>query len=278
MTHCAPITSRVPRAFTLIELLVVITIIAILIGLVAGAGVAVLGNRNERLTENILTTLDRALSDYMTSNGDVPPPYVAGAYANTPGTGYFPGSETPNDASNNDAWTNFQGDDYPRHPDASVFLRAAQGFGAVDSILEGLGDNWLVATPESGEVVEEGPNQGDIIIAVNEADPTPSVLDAWADPNAWSDPWPILGTTTIYYVHPDNLLAQSLYGRCSGGRPYFFSAGPDRRYGTSTQFTPDGTVDAATFGGAAEAALDDNLYSSETRSADLTPDFRNNTR
>ena len=265
------------RAFTLLELLVVIVIIAVLVGLVAGAGVAVLGNRKVKLTEDILSTLDRALTDYMISNGGNAPNYMAEQYFNTPGTGYHPNSAATNTSSNSDAWTTLDGVMYPRHPDAAVFLRSAQGFGAVDAILEGLGDRWLIATPQPAIVPTPPPGS----LELNSDDGTPSVLDAWADPRDWIDPWPVLGITTIYYVHPDNELAQRLYGRCVGGRPYFFSAGPDGLYGTTTQFSPDGVQGGGSDPDAparAENALGDNVYSYTPGAADLTQSFRDTYR
>jgi len=257
-------TRRNQRAFTLIELLVVIVIIAILVGLVAGAGVAVLGNRDVRNTENVLNTLDRALSDYMTDNADSPPPWNAGLYENVPGSAYHADAGGDNDVSNSDAWVDLNGREYPRHPDAAVFIRVARGFGAVDSILGEMGDRWLVATPESGND-EATPNVSDV---------SPSVLDAWSNAQEWGAPWPILGAVTpIYYVHPGNELAQRLYGRCTNGRPYFFSAGPDRKYGSTTHESGDGQQDSMLADAALES-LEDNLYSSQPGAPDRTDDFR----
>ncbi len=257
------------RGFTLLELLVVIVIIAILTGIIAGAGVAVMGNRNVKLTEDVLRTLDRALSDYMTSNGDAPPPWNAALYENVPGTQYHATGGGANEMSNSDAWATLNSRDYPRHPDAAVFVRAAQGFGAVDSILSGLGERWLFPTPQTDASLS----------TPNALDASPSVLDTWSDASAWAAPWPALGAgvTPIYYVHPSNELAQRLYGRCVNARPYFFSAGEDRKYGSTTHETVDGSVDD-TRALDAEMSLKDNVYSYAPGAADLTEDFRTNTR
>lgn len=259
---------HIRRAFTLIELLVVIVIIAILVGLVAGAGVTVLSNREKSLTQDVLNTLDRALSDYMTSNNDVAPTWNPALHENVPGTGYHAISGGTNDLGNSDAWGTINGIDYPRHPDAAVFVRLTQGFGAVDSILEGLGERWLVATPESQSSTAQ-PNQ---------ADASPSILDAWSDGDDWNTPWPALGSVTpIYYVDPGNELAQGLYGRCVNDRPYFFSAGPDRKHGATTHEDSAGRVNA-TLADQAEASLKDNIYSYEPGAADLSDAFRMNLR
>lgn len=255
------------RAFTLLEMLVVVVIIAVLISLIAGAGVAVLGDRKVKQAENLLSTLDRALSEYMTENSDSPPPYVRGGYENAPGTGYDVSGNRDNDLSNSAMWIDpdNDGNPDPRHPDASVFIRQARGIGAVDAILEGLGDQWLVATPQTG--------RGE----PNAADSTPSVLDPWADPGGWFSPWPILGIQTVYYVHPSNEAAQRLYGRCRNGRPYFMSAGPDGIYGSTTEFSSDGSRDSEDVDRAV-AGLEDNVYSYEPGAPDLSDDFNSTWR
>jgi prepilin-type N-terminal cleavage/methylation domain-containing protein len=255
------------RAFSVLELLVVVAIIAVLVALVAGAGVAVLGDRKVDQAESLLSTLDRALSEYMTENADNPPPYIRDAYVNTPGTGYDVNGTRDNDLSNSAMWIDPDGDtfDDPRHPDAAVFIRQVRGIGAVDAILEGLGDQWLVATPQTGST------------EINAADSTPSVLDPWADPNGWFAPWPILGIQTVYYVHPSNEAAQRLYGRCRNGRPYFMSAGPDGIFGSTTEFTSDGSRDAGAVDRAV-AGLEDNVYSYEPDAPDLSDDFNSTWR
>jgi len=266
-----PRSTNARRAFSLLELLVVIVIIAILLALVAGAGVAVLGNQKVKQAQDLLTTLDRALTEYMTERGGNPPPYnhtdEFSVYENVPGTGYHPTAGGVNDLSNTDAWINLDGGAIgdPRHPDAAVFLRQARGIGAVDAMLAELSDRWLVATPE---VDSAEPNA---------ADGTPSVLDPWAEVETWVAPWPILRAQTVYYVHPSNEGAQRLYGRCVGNRPYFVSAGPDGRFGSTTEFTPDGSRDAGRVEQAV-AALADNVYSYEPGAPDLTDDFNDNFR
>ena len=267
-------TNFVPvrRAFTLLELLVVITIIAILIGIIAGTGVAVIGNQKGRQTENLLSTLDRALSDFMVSNNDAAPPYIPSGYRNTPGTGYAPNSAALNREGNADAWSLYLGTEYPRHPDAAVFIRQARGTGAVDEILQSLGERWLVSTPEVG-AVSAAPDSSEF----NATDGTPSVLDPWADANAWRAPWPVVGTTVIYYVHPGNRLAQDLYGQCRNNRPYFFSAGPDGVYGSTTHLEPMGER-SVLFVEQAVAGLEDNIYSSEIGAPNTTDDFNMSVR
>lgn len=218
------LTSRV-GGFTLIELLVVAAIIVVLLGLIGGVGVVVIHNQQSSATQNVLYTLDRALEEYMVASGGNPPPYRRDDYVGVPGP---------------DAMLNSQ--DYfraypvggnmrhPLRPDAAVFLRQAIGYGQVQGIISGIGDRFLrITTTPAGTTPPPPGSDWD-----RDLDPTPSVVDVWAEPN-WPDgptaPWCLIGQQVIYYVHPDNLLAQQFYGKCENRRPYFMSAGPDRFYG-----------------------------------------------
>jgi len=255
------------RGFTVIELLVVIVIIAILLALLTGAGVAVLSGQKLKQAENLLSSLDRALSDYMVENNDAPPRYILEGYENMPGTVYHPNGSA-NDPSNSDAFPTINGTAYPRHPDAAVFVDQASGVGAVDAILGGLADDWLTATPQTDT-------------SLNASKSSPSVLDPWSERGVWSNPWPVIadGVRPIYYVHPRNELAQRLYGRCKNGKPYFMSAGPDGLYGTTTQLSGDGTKSAnAEAIAQAVGAIEDNVYSYEPDPADTSDDFNSTYR
>lgn len=251
------------RGFTVIELLVVIVIIAILLALLTGAGVAVLRGQKLKQAQNLMSSLDRALSDYMVENNDAPPRYILEGYVNMPGTIYHPDGGSVNEPSNSNAFPEIDDVAYPRHPDASVFVNQASGVGAVDAILEGLASDWLAATPQNDS-------------APNASKPTPSVLDPWSERGLWRDPWPVIveGVRPVYYVHPRNELAQRLYGRCKNGKPYFMSAGPDGLYGTTTQLSGDGSKSSdAELIAQAVGALEDNVYSYEPDPADTSDDF-----
>jgi len=251
--------------FTLIELLVVIAIITLLLSLVVGGGIALLRNQKTSVTQNVLYSLDRALDEYITvSSGGgslSPPPYDPEDYADVPGEALTgDGRFGENRFSNAFAFPEYPAGarKHPRFPDAAVFLRQASGYGAVDDILAAIPDRFLFIT-----------RRGSRDEALSE-DLTPSVIDSWSD-EEWNAPWPLLEQQVIYYVHPSNTAAQALYGRCDANRPYFMSAGPDKKYGNAFE------VDALTEDGPtmeqAESLLEDNLYSTPGVKGTHRPDL-----
>ncbi|HBS29396.1 MAG TPA: hypothetical protein DEB06_08095 [Phycisphaerales bacterium] len=250
-------TSAHPRAsggFTLVELLAVIVIIALLMTLVLGVGSVVLGNQRVSLTQNVLTGLDRALDEYIqTTNGTIPP-FSAKDYERVPGENVI--------MSDAEFFREYPGSagKYPRRPDAAVFVAQAIGFGEAGAVLQGLGDRFLRVTISSASTSD-----------TKMKDPTPSVVDAWARDD-WGPPWDITQQSVIYFVHPENRLAQDLYGRCKNGRPYFMSAGPDSKYGLRSELGPGAEAKEV------HALLSDNIYSYRPDDANLTTDFFNNSR
>ncbi|TVQ32853.1 MAG: type II secretion system protein [Phycisphaeraceae bacterium] len=231
--------SRPRRGFSLIEVLVVISVIALLITLVVGAGVTLIARGQTSATQDLLRTMDRALEEFIATNNNVIPTYKAGSFDRVP-------------VETNEV-ENYLGADHSRRPDAGVFLRQVRGFGETDAIIQGLPDRFIVTTPL-------GPNPNDESMT--------SLIDYWGEPN-WPPPDVGSGQLSelemsrqqfIYYVHPDNSLAQDLYGRCVNRRPYFMSAGPDRKYGLTSEFSPGETPNAM-FNEQAIEALEDNLYS-----------------
>ena len=78
-------------------------------------------------------------------------------------------------------------------------------------------------------------------------------------------------------MHPDNELAQALYGRCLNERPYFVSAGPDGLFGTTDEIKRVCRTSASSGASPEEveraiAALEDNIYSYEVGPARIDPD------
>ena len=233
------------RGFTLVELLIVITIIAILLAIVIASSLGVAQRQQRKAVRNMLQGLDRALEEYKIATGTFPP-YIPESYEEVPGEDnvltVFPGSAGGDDER------------HPARPDAAVFLAQVQGFEEVDAILQEIPSRFMrVTTVSNGN-----PKQQDV---------TPSIVDLWAEPgwpepdDAGDPPFPIRKQQVVYYVHPENLLAQALFGACVNGRPYFVSAGPDRKYGMAADSPKqDGESDAA-YQARLEGYLKDNVYS-----------------
>lgn len=248
------------RGFTIIELLTVMAIVIVLIALLIGVGSAVIKNQEASLTRNVLTALDRALEEYISnSNGSIPN-FRNGATPETNDYIEVPGPQFKRNDSRFFRDYPSGGETFPIRPDAAVFLKQAMGVGQVRNVIAGLSERTLRLT-----VTVEGSSE----LPKKDTDTTPSVLDSWAQ-----DPWPMpqdaaraafwdtidLSTgeilqAPILYVHPENKLAQELYGRCVNGRPYFMSAGPDRAYGVRLSIS-DPVLQKEV-----EGQLTDNIYS-----------------
>lgn len=266
-----------PRpGFTLLELLVVVGIIALLAAIVLGVGPKVLGGQQRAATQATLRALDGMLDEYVHTQGGSLPAWNAADYTGAPGGDLVtPGDRllTTVDPNSDTAWSRYpdaNGAVYPRFPEASVFVRAARGCcEAADKILAELPPSMIRPTI----MPEDTSAQGD------ETDPSPSVLDAWGSKEPWDAPFVLFDAKPVLFVHPKNLLAQALYGKCVNGKAYFMSAGPDRRYGTTSEFTPDGRRDG-TKTAQALAALKDNVYSYPPGPAEVDPNspLNRNTR
>lgn len=240
-----PISTHARRGFTLLELTIVIGVIVVLLLIVVSASRKAFSGQEEKATKNLLTSLDRALSEYITVASTIPK-YDPMAYQDVPSPDVVPG-----DGANRQGGAGFKlypagGIEHPIRPDAAVFIRQARGYGEVDSIINGLDQRLLqtTITATSGTA----------------ADPTPSVVDTWAvDDAQWkAASYALTAQQFIYYIHPENPLGQDLFGKCVNGRPYFMSAGPDRKYGLTREFPDLVGVEAIK---AAEKAMSDNIYS-----------------
>ncbi len=185
---------RSNRGFTLLELLAVMAIIGLLAGMIVTASVVVVKKQRVRTTRDVLMKLDQVLEEYLSQRNAVPA-FIAVQY-----------DRVPDDTA---VLHSYRGEDYPDRPDASVFLRSVRGVGECDLLMSGLPDRYLIRT--NGERDDE-------------LGAMPSVGDAWGE-------WPDDPRGLVYYVHPDNHLAQAFYGRCVNRRPYFVSSGPDGKFG-----------------------------------------------
>lgn len=214
-------------AFTLLEMLIVMGIIVLLLAIVLAVGPAVVKSQKVSQAKGLLSALDRALDEYKIANNAFPK-IDAKAYAGVPSRDWALGGDHGNVYGGTGGFRTYNTVSYSRRPDAAVFLKAAAGYGEVDSIVHNMPSRFLQSTV----------NQDD-------KDATPSVLDPWSlvNKDAWAlgrgvgaAPWTALQCNYILYVDSANPLAQELYGRCVNGRPYFVSAGPDGKFGLEDEF------------------------------------------
>lgn len=265
------------RGFTLIELLVVIGIISLLIGVSLAIGPRVLDGQRTAATKNVVASLDRMLDEVVDTAGGVPP-YNPFDYAGVPGARLAPRPDSPptgpEEFGENDG-------EHVRFPAAGVFINQAQGVPQAEAILAGIAPKFIVTTQRDA-AMETGPAEPG---AEEPVEPfIPNILDAWATRTEWEAPYAQLSNTLVLYVHPRNLLAQRLYGRCVNDRPYFMSAGPDRLYGSTAQISRRGGV-STQLGETdpnllepALAALADNIYSYQPQPPDTSAAFNNESR
>ena len=267
-----------PGAFTLMELLVVVGIIALLAAIVLGIGPKVIGGQQRASTQATLKALDGLLDEFVQSQGGALPAWNSEDYAGAPANDLKVAGDNllkVVDVTGDAGWSRYPGTndpEYPRFPEASVLLRAARGSREV-------ADHILAELPTSQ--VRPTILADDSSSPADETDPSPSVLDAWGAKELWEAPFVLFVAKPVLFVHPKNLLAQALYGRCLNGKGYFVSPGADRVYGTTGEFSSDGRRD-----GAAEslkkalAGLKDNIYSYPPGPADVDPNssFNRNIR
>lgn len=246
------------RAFTLLELLVVIAIILILVAMVSVVGSKVFDVQKSTATKGVLLTLDKSLDEYKEDTGAFPK-YKAQAYQGVPGPDWSAlGDGLNKNYVSGPVFTSINNGPtlHHRRPSAAAYFEQAKGSGDVDAILRGIPTTFVRPTPRT----VGGQDKKDAV----------TLVDAWAD-TAWEYSGtpsggfyglPALRQTYIIYVHPDNDVAQALYGSCVNGRPYFMSGGPDKKLGLraedADQYPGEPDPD---YRARIEKTLSDNIYS-----------------
>ena len=283
MTRACATNPRPTRgAFTVLELVIVLGVVAILMGLILGVGPRVVENQRKQATTTLLLALDRILDEYMQENNGLAPRYNPFDYEFIPGRRF---AEPTSPEQIPEQYPPSSSSEHVRHPDAAVFLRQTSLTLGADAITRAIPERYIVRTSIFQDAEGEEIGLGAL-----------TILDAWGEvERGWSArgadfstptgqppddrAWPVYGATFIHYVHPENELAQELYGRCVNNRPYFFSAGPDRRYGVTNQFNrANPGVRNSQFTDNALRALEDNIYSYEPGPVNRTAGFGTSTR
>lgn len=243
MTTSAARSATTPtarRAFTLLELLVVFTVIAVLVGVALMVGQKVTGGSKVKSTQNVLQTLDQAVDAYIQAKGGT--------------AARFPDRFV--DVSKNEfplADGTINGDAVPSAQLAVEILKSEPSSA---SIIKGIQTEFIGqanAPSIAGAVPEKAGPSGNVVIVLTE------VKDAWGKPIRFVHPayqgiygnganpqraislkrggslnpfqvsrqWAAVTGTgdTTYQGEGDG-------GLCAGGRPYFYSAGPDNNPAT----------------------------------------------
>lgn len=214
-------TSALRRsAFTLLELVVVITIIAILTGIGLLVGTKVVGGGKSKATTNVLQTLDQALSAYTNSVNAKPPASL----------------------------TDDNGDEFPLAdatvagtliPSTSYLIEILEKEPSASAILKGLPSEFVeritVPALAGAQPQRRINNAMQVVQLVN-------VKDAWGRPIRFVHPKyqgdyansgtrftvKRAGSPQSITLSRDAITAKNADGGlCAGGRPYFYSAGPD---------------------------------------------------
>ncbi len=264
-------------AFTLIELLVVIVVIGVLLTLVVAVGSKVTGGGKTSLTKDLIRALDTSLDGYMgDNNGEIPPASVIVREidpSNPEMDTTMPNIDGVADTSEGEVLVNSIG----------LYLRAVEGSGAAEEIVRGMDADHVrrYAPAAPGDTTPETPLHPELSTVFDAwgqplrfvhpkfaGEILENEMRALGAPGGFAD----METGGFFFdskvtdnlavefidarrnfittedrkVTPD-LIGDGDGGRPIGGRPYFYSMGPDADpskrddnvYSTEPQFLPD---------------------------------------
>lgn len=225
-----PMNPRGSSGFTLIELLIAIGIVVILIAIVITVGFGATSSNRERVTRDVLSILDNAVTEYIAIHGQPPPPTMEWPGRSPSQRNIVPVSDvldmntqTPLDS-------------------VALFLLQMRDETRVKSVLEGIPAKFIrPGTPPAG-------------LQINESLVLNTVVDGWGRPiryvhpklaglvygPSWNSPSnPSQGVTLIEVFgnppagtsYPPLVIRRNATdgdsGRADSARPYFYSAGGD---------------------------------------------------
>ncbi|MFO0830787.1 MAG: type II secretion system protein [Phycisphaerales bacterium] len=270
------------RAFTLIELLVVIAIIGVLAALVLGVGQAVVGSAKKQATQDTLAVLDSALAAYMDETDGLPPAFVLDdeSVTNPAQQKYWPMSDVRNLDFNTPGNVAGIRQGAQMVNATGLFYREAEKLPRVKAILDKIPSQYVVRKDVDSAGNPNTANSQQTLVTISDAWGRPirfvhPAFDGVLQKNNASTGLDLSTSPPEMRVNPQvaqksiaqNIRRNDLFtvapasvtlaeqvadsdgGRCTGNRPYFYSAGEDGQVGWS-----DATAGAVNYNA-------DNLYS-----------------
>jgi prepilin-type N-terminal cleavage/methylation domain-containing protein len=252
------------RAFTLLELLVVIGIIGILIGITLAIGSAVTSGAKQRLTADTIRVLDTTVEAYVKAKGDIPDPWITFPDAQPGGNAANANKIFPiADARNmSDTDTALRPTGHQMINSVGLFMAQAEKVPAAKAALSNLSpkvikqysfkaggsdvtlntvfDAWgkpmryvhpAFQGSWSGDRTASSGASGGMAPTTVDSTQFPAIAGAptsfiWLPTMLRRNHKDLRANLTMPYMSADEV-PDSDGARCTGGRPYFYSAGPD---------------------------------------------------
>jgi prepilin-type N-terminal cleavage/methylation domain-containing protein len=227
-THVAPSRPAARRAFTLLEMVIVIVIVSLLIGVGLSVGGRVVGSGKERSTRQVLLTLDQAMLAYTNIKGTKFPRAHVDAEGNE-----FPLADATVGASTTPL------------PSGLYAVATLMSEPASRVILETMPSEFSQRLPANSTVAVFVTGQAPQALQSNNTFANAALLeirDAWGTPMRFVHPeYHGKFTNRQMQFRQDNVNVTVTLNRtetttdaglCPQNKPYFYSAGPDKRFDT----------------------------------------------